>query len=127
MGACFPERTACSLSVCCPRVRSKGFLGVQGVMELEGDIFQGSLMFSCSLSPTGRASITHLICLLDLSPAGDTPAPPAPNLQSSEVLGTLTDSLARVEGTIGREKQGKNKTPNPCITKSSLFSRAMPW
>lgn len=48
---CFLECTACSLSVCCPRVKSKGFLRIQGVMELQGDILQGRQMFSGSFSP----------------------------------------------------------------------------
>lgn len=37
-----------------------------GVMELQGDILQGRLMFSCSLSPMDRSSITHLMCPLNL-------------------------------------------------------------
>lgn len=69
-------------------------------------------MFSCSLFPMDRGSITHLMCPLNLSPVGDTSAAPAPGLQSSGVLGTLSDGLARVEGIIGREKHGKKK-PNP--------------
>lgn len=76
-------------------------------------------MFSCSLFPMDRGSITHLMCPLNLSPVGDTSAAPAPGLQSSGVLGTLSDGLARVEGIIGREKHGKKKNPTPCITKSS--------
>lgn len=101
---CFLECTACSLSVCCPRVKSKGFLRIQGVMELQGDILQGRQMFSGSFSPMDKGSITHLMWYL--SPTGDTPAAPAPSLQSSGVLGTLTDSLARLEGTTGRDRQG---------------------
>lgn len=102
VGTCFPERTACSLCLL-SKSEIRRVPQVQGVMELQGDILQGRLMFSCSLSPMDRGSITHLMCPLNWGP----PAPAAPSLQSSGVLGTLPDGLARVEGTMRREKQGK--------------------